>query len=151
MQKIKNLFKKQKPIAETNEVANKQMLELQRQEEERQCKALRQEYDTTGLETIIKIKDFQIGNGYISFTKTIAPSYYADYDSIDEYEKAINELKSFKNDFVNTTHQAYDIKDFKFFKSDKEYSFYQLFQEGYKNKLYLNETDWNILIGGNKQ
>ena len=149
MNMIGNFFKKQKPTVETNQLdkeVNEQKLELQKQKEE--LHALRTEYEKLSSETMIKIKDFQIGNGYISFTKTIAPSYYQYYICINECKQAINELKSFKNDFINVRHQAYDIKYFTFFQSDKEYSFYPMQFDG---KLYLNEEDWNILTGKNKQ
>jgi hypothetical protein len=150
---IGNFFKKQKPTVKTNQLdedVNEQKLELQTQKEKEkeELHALCTEYEKLSSETIMKIKDFQIGNGYISFTKTIAPSYCAYYIRINECKQAINELKSFKNDFINVLHQAYDIKYFTFFQSDKEYSFYPIQSYG---KLYLNEEDWNILTGKNKQ
>ena len=132
------------------EILNQQATQPQTQKEKEELQALRTEYEKLSSETIIKIKDFQIGNGYISFTKTIAPPYYEYYICIDECKQAINELKSFKNDFINVLHQAYDVKHFKFFQSDKEYSFYPMQSYG-KLYLNLNEEDWNILTGKNKQ
>ena len=174
MLNILYLFKNKEKLTqqEINQAEEAKVREEEKRLYEEEHKALVEKYNEIYPTAIIIIKDFQIFDTRFSFVETvqeddvyiyrngtsqnvfISPNgvEYCNYNPYRNIEGKTNDLineylrgfKLIKNDFNEVGYKEFKRQNYKFQKSKTANSYYNITNG---NLIYLNEQDWNVLIG----